>query len=269
MASSPKGFSRSFTDRTAPAIGVFGPAGAGKSRFLATATEWALERGKVPGWLVCDRKTRKTIKEIHSAHGWDLPYINEHDFIETKETIRIMKLDREAEKENTEIQKIYTGVFKRVLEAAGELADSNDVDPIIIETGNQVYDYISFAHFGKKQGAGKSRVWGPPKQDWTDLMMALAHKTVLISFWEKSAYDGDEKLKYTEPQGPPHLDYTTTTLVRLRQNEKKKVDDYTERFELDIYKSQENKALEGEKALLTGEAITYTNLMQLLVPDED
>lgn len=269
--STPSGFSRDFSGREAPCIGLFGAESTGKTRLCATAGEYAAERGKIPGWLVCDRKTRKTVRETCEALGLDLPFINEKDFIDQTRALEIAALDREKDADNAKIQAIYTEVYRKVITAAVALGADPQVDPIIIETGTQVWDWISFSHFGKKQGVGKSRVWGPPKQDWTDLMDGLSHKTLILTFWERDAYKGDDRLNFTKPDGPPHLGYCTTTLVRMNFDQKKKLtpsESYVDRFSLDIYESQDNVGLAGVNEVLTGESITYANLMAQLRPED-
>lgn len=268
--SDPVGFSRDFGGREAPAIGIFGGEGTGKTRLCATAGEYAAERGEVPGWLVCDRKTRKTVRETCEALGLELPYINKEDFIDQTQALEIAQLDRESDADNAKIVKIYSAVVKKFIAAGVELGKRKEVNPIIIETGSQVWDWISFAHFGRKQGAGKSRVWGPPKQDWTDLVDGLSHKTLIMTFWERDAYKGEDRLNFTKPDGPPHLGYVTTSLVRLTFDQKMKLKDgdtFVDKFGLDIYESQDNVALAGVNDVLRGEAISFGNLMALLRPE--
>lgn len=263
----PAGFSNDFSGREAPCIGVFGNGGSGKTRFLVTAGEWAQERGTTPGWLVCDRKTRRTVREVCATLNLPLPFINNTDFIDPTSALKITKLDRDKAADNAEIQKVYSEVVRKVIDAAVTLGEDKRIDPVIIETGTQIWDWISFSHFGRKQNNGMARVWGPPKQDWTDLMDGLAHKTVLVSFWEGAVYKDDKRQNWTRPDGPPHLDYTTTTLIGLRHEAKRKLVDgetYVDRFMLDVFKCQENKAIEGEEGLLTGENISYSTFMAYL-----
>lgn len=266
----PAGFDRDFSGREAPAIGIFGGEGTGKTRLCATAIEYAAERGQVPGFLVCDRKTRKTVRETCEALGLELPFINKTDFISQDKALEIAQLDRESDKDNATVQKIYTEVFRKLVSAAVELGRRDDIDPIVLETGSQVWDWISYSHFGRKQGVGKSRVWGPPKQDMTDLMDGLAHKTLICTFWERDAYKGEDRLNFTKPDGPPHLGYLMTSLVRLTFDQKMKLasdQSYIDRFGLDIYESQDNVGLAGVNDVLRGDSITYSNLMALLRPE--
>ena len=266
------GFSRDFSGREAPCIGIFGGEGTGKTRFCVTAGEWAKDHGKTPGWIVGDRKTRKTVRDVCKELDLPFPFINEQDFITQKEALELAALDREKDDEKVKV--IYTGAYTRLLKAVQALGSDSSVEPVIFETGTQIWDWISFAHFGRKQGAGKSRVWGPPKQDWTDLMDSLSHKSTLITFWERDEYKGDERLGTTKPDGPPHLGYTTTTIVRLNQDRRMKLREdqsYVDRFTLDVYESQDNKGLESVTGVLGGpdsDPITYANLMQRLRPEE-
>ena len=267
----PEGFTRDFSGREAPCIAPFGGEGTGKTRLCATASQWAQEHGKTPAWLVFDRKTRRTVREVHAELGLPLPYIST-DFITVKEALDISEMDRE--KDDEKIARIYTDVVSRIKQRIRSIADEPKIEPVIVETGTQLWDYISYSHFGRKQGVGKSRVWGPPKQDWTDMFDAISHKATVISFWERDAYVGDERANYTKPDGPPHLGYIVTSQIRLRQDRKKKLDEdagetYVDRFALDVYVSQDNVGLEGVSGVLTGADINYTNLLRLLRPEGD
>lgn len=265
----PAGFSRDFSGREASCLGVFGSEGTGKTRFAATAHEWAAARGMTPAWLVADRKTRATVRQVCSENGWDLPLINQEDFLSPKEAMAVASLDRETEHEK--IAKIFQGVYAKFVKAAATLGEAKDVGPIIFETGSQLWDWISYAHFGRKQGVGKSRVWGPPKQDWSDLLDSLAHKPVIITLWGKDEYRGEERTGKTKPDGPPHIGYTTTSVVRLNADRMRKLkpdETYVDRFTLDVYESQEQKGLESVEDLLKGTDITYTRLMQMLRPED-
>lgn len=261
-----QGFTHDFSGRSASALGIFGGEGSGKTRFGATATEWAIKRGLTSAWLVWDRKTRLTVRRIHEENGWPLPLINAQDFITPKAAIEIARLDRDTDKGAEEIKKVYNAAYTRVLDIVGPLVESPKVNPIIIETGTALYDMISFAHFGKKQGVGRDRVWGPPKQDWTDLMDLLANKHLIISFWEKDEYKADARTGRTKPDGPNHLGYTLTSLVRFNHNRLLRNPD--ELFTLDVIQSQDNTGLEGQDGLLKNDDITYTNLIDMLRPEE-
>lgn len=257
-----KGFTNDFSGREGIALGIFGGEGAGKTHLGATATPWAMRRNKIPAWLVFDRKTRQTVRKVHEENGWPLPLINMEDFISPKSAIAIARKDRESEAK--EIMKEYNDAYKRVLDVVGPLVESTKVDPIIIETGTALYDMIAFAHFGTKQGVGRDRVWGPPKQDWTDLMDLLSSKSLIISFWEKDEFKADTRTGRTKPDGPNHLGYTLTTLVRLNHNRR----DPNLLFTLDIVQSQDNTGLESQDAILTNDDITFSNLMDRLRPED-
>jgi hypothetical protein len=68
-----------------------------------------------------------------------------------------------------------------------------------------------------------------------------------------------------------------TSLVRLGFDQKKKLkkdedgnelETYIDRFSLDIYESQDNVGLAGVNEVLSGESITYANLMAQLRPED-
>jgi hypothetical protein len=244
---------------------MFGMEGSGKTRLCASAGEWARDHGKIPGWLVMDRKTRKTVREVCQELGLDAPYVNEHDFISQKDALGLATNEK-----FDEVQKTYTAAIRKLFDAAVQLGSMDGVEPIVFDSGTQLWDWIAFSHFGRKQDVGKSRVWGPPKQDWTDLMDALSHKTVLITLRARDEYKNDARTGKLMPDGPPHLGFTTTTIVRMTQRDGKlsSGESFVDRFGMDVWQSQDNVALEGEDNVLTGSAITYSNLLMQLRPEE-
>lgn len=264
-------FTQSLSGREAPCVGVYGPEGSGKSRFCVTAGAWAERKGKIPGWLVLDRKTRNTVRIVCQELGLPIPLINDKDFITRDEALKIAQLDRV--KDDAEVKSIYTAVYQRILEATVALGEREEVEPIVIDTGTQVWDYISFAHFGRQQDLNDKRagmVWGPPKQDWTDMVDGLAHKTTILTFWQKDEYRNNARTGFTIPDGPKHLGHTVTTLVRLSNDRKVKgaeAGEDREKFLLDVYLSQDNCGLEGAMGVLQGDGITYENLLGLLRPE--
>ncbi len=258
-------FSRDASGREAACIAAFGPEGSGKSRLFTTAGIYAATRGKVPGWIICDRKTRKTLRDVCAELGMEIPYINKEDFVSQSDGLALA-----TNNDETVVKKIYTEAIKKVINAAVELGGNDSIEPIIFDSGTQLWDWIAFSHFGKKQEVGRARVWGPPKQDWTDLLDSLSHKTVLITLRSKDEWRNDNRTGVQTWDGPPHLGYTTTTVVRLSQSDRKLKDDETfiDRFSLDVVESQDNKGIESVNGILSGPDIDFTNLMSLLRPEE-
>lgn len=253
------GFSQTINQPDNGCIGVFGGEGSGKTHLCCTATDWALEHGYVPGWIICDRKTRKTVKDYHSQNGLTLPLMNQEDFLTQKQAIALAT--------NTnfdEVRKEYEKTTKTLFEAVASLAKVPEINPIILDSGSWIWDAIGFSHFGRKQDVGKSRVWGPPKQDWTDLMDSLQHKLVLVTLKAKDEYRNDNRTGKQTWDGPPHLGYTTTTVVRCRFDSTKPGDDPMEKFSLDVIESQDNVAQAGRDDVLIGPSINLTTLLAVL-----
>lgn len=256
----PEGFDRTFSMQEKPCIGIFGPGYNGKTRLCATAGEWAAAQGTTPGWLVLDRKTRQTVKAICDEMGIDPPLMNSKDFISAGDALKLANSDDEDV-----TKKAYGSAFDRVTEAASALAVLDYIDPIIVDSGTELWDWIGYARLGRREGK-LARYWGPSKRDWKDFFEALKHKTVLITFWARAEFKNDKATDRTIVDGPPMVEYTTTSLVRLRKDEKAKTDDT--KYQLDLVQSIDNKALELTDGLLTGESITFANLMSLLKPEE-
>jgi len=257
------GFTRSIDRPDHGCFGIFGGEGSGKTRLCATATEWADARSKIPGWIVCDRKTRKTVRDYHEEVGLQIPYMNDTDFVTQKQALQLAT--------NTnfdEVKKVYEDVTKRLFDSVVALAGRQEVEPIVMDSGTQIWDWIGYSHFGRKQEVGKSRVWGPPKQDWTDLIDSLNHKLVLVTMKAKDEYRNDNRTGRTVWDGPPHLGYCTTSIVRCVFDAHKEADYYWDKFSLDVVESQDNVGQAGVNGVLEGQAITLENLMAVLRPGE-
>lgn len=256
----PVGFSSTFDVRDRPCIGIFAPGYAGKTRFCATSGEYAAKRGQRPGWLILDRKTRTTVEAICEELDLPVPLMNSKDFMLPKDALKLAKSD------DTDLTKAaYTAALNSFIESAVVLAETPDVEPIIIDSGTLLWDWIGYANLGRREGV-KGRYWGPAKKDWMDIYEALKGKTVLTTFWAKDQYKNDERTGRTVIDGPPHINYATTTLVRLTKNDKP--NEGEEKYSLDIVESIDNKAFEGVDGVLQGDSITYSGLMQLLKPEE-
>lgn len=256
------GFSQTINRSDNGCFGIFGGEGSGKTRLCCTATDWAIARGQIPGWIICDRKTRKTVKDYHAENGLDLPLMNKEDFLTQKQAIALA-----TNTKFEEVKKEYEEVTKRLFESTSILAAESKVNPIIIDSGTWIWDAIGFSHFGRKQDVGKSRVWGPPKQDWTDLADSLSHKLVLITFKARDEYKNDNRTGREIWDGPPHLGYSTTSVVRCAFDRTRGLaagETYVDRFTLDVVESQDNVALAGQDKVLAGASITLENLMAVL-----
>lgn len=260
-------FGRDISGREAPCIGIYGGQGSGKTRLCVTAGEWAEQQGTTPGWLVCDRKTRNTMKEVCKEFGYQPPVHNQGDFVDRRDALKLA-----VSEDLAFVMKAYSDAYQRFLAGAMMLLDDPGINPIIVDSGSQLWDWIAFAHFGRKQDVGRARMWGPPKQDWTDLFDALAEKTTLVTLKNKDEWKKDERTGRDTWDGPPHLGFTTTTVVGLKlSNKKPKVDEgetFVDRFTLDVIESQDRKDLEGQDAVLSGGAITFSMLMALLRPED-
>lgn len=250
------GFSQDLGTPDEACWGIFGAEGTGKTRLLTTAGEWAAERDQIPGWIVCDRKTKQTIRKVCSEMGIQVPMMYQEDFVSQKDALTLAGNDDEKE-----CKRIYMAAQRKLIEATVLLGKSDHINPIVIDSGTQLWDWIAYAHFGKKQDAGRARVWGPPKQDWTDLVDSLRHKTLCITLRAKDVWRDDKKTDNLTWDGPPHLGYHTTSVIRMRQY---KDDEGDRHFALDIVQSQDNKGLESVDGVLLDDDITFANLYSLL-----
>lgn len=260
------GFSQTINQEDNGCFGIFGGEGSGKTHLCCTATDWALARGYTPAWIICDRKTRKTVRDYHAQSGLTLPLMNQDDFLTQKQSIALATCTN-----FDDVKKAYEKVTEDLFKATASIADATKVNPIVIDSGTWVWDAISFSHFGRKQEVGKSRVWGPPKQDFTDLMDSLQHKLVLITFKARDEYKNDQRTGKQGPDGPPHIGYCTTSMIRCRFESTRQLKDgetYVDRFAMDVYQSQDNVGIAGVDDVLTGAAITLESLMAVLGREE-
>lgn len=244
-------------------LGIFGDGCSGKTHLCATATEWAEARGQVPGWVINDFKARKTIKQYHDENGLKLPYINKNEFITSQQALELA-----TNTDLLKVQKVYTEVIDKLLHAVVSIGAVDEVNPIIMDSGTLTWNWMAFSHFGRKQSVGKSREWGPPKMDWSDMMTGILHKTVLITFRSKDQWKNDKSTGRLTWDGPPHLINNTTSIVRCNFDANKQTDYVWDKFSLDVVESQDNVGLAGVNGVLEGQSITLTNLMNVLRPGE-
>ena len=108
------GFTQTINQPDNGCIGIFGGEGSGKTRLCATATMWALERDLVPGWIICDRKTRKTVKDYHSEMGLDLPFMNANEFLTQQQAVGLATNTNFDEVKKT-YETVTTSLFKAVV----------------------------------------------------------------------------------------------------------------------------------------------------------
>jgi len=273
------GFSRSRSKREQPAIAIFGPESTGKTALCVSAGLWAKEHGTTPGWLITERKTEKTIEDRSRELDLEMPLISE-PFIKPEEASQIIRLDRwirgkdENGKEilnaDPKIMEIYSTITARFFDAAALLAKEPGIEPIIIDSGTNIYNWISYSHNGRKQSIGIRTKWGPPQSDWEDLLTGLQHKLTIVTFRSQDEWKGKEPTGRIIPDGPRTLGYTVTSQIRLGYDKDKHLradESFIDRFSLDVWESQDNKGVAGVNNILKGEQITFMNLLSLLRPE--
>lgn len=282
------GFTR-VRKRTRPLIAIFGRETSGKTALCVSAGLWAAARGKTPGWLITERKTIQVIEERSRELGLDPPLMSE-PFITEAEAAEIIKLDRwlattdkygnERLDPDPNIMKLYTAITRKFVDAAALLASTPDVEPIIIDSGTVAYNWMAYAHNGRKQAIGQQTKWGGPQSDWEDLCEGLQHKTAVITFRAEDEWAGSGKDRATTgrtiPAGPKTLGYTVTSQCRMNFDKHRVLgqgEDPLSRFSLDVWESTDNKGLSGVNDVLRGNEpareLTFENLMMRLRPEDE
>ena len=169
-----QGFTEDVIADAKPALCIFGDESTGTTRFGTTAPH---DDGYI-GWLALDRNSKQIVEEQKAraeAEGDELPIIvNKEPLVAHKEAMRIALIDNPEE-----TKKIYTEVFKRATDLLMKLCDNPNIESIVIDRASQIYDYILFAHFGRRNQID-SKLRAPADQDMIDLINALSFKNLVL-----------------------------------------------------------------------------------------
>lgn len=239
-------------------IGVFGRAGTGKTRLMATAPGL--------GVIPLQRKTRPTIEQVLKDLYPDRKVWWPKDadaFYKYKNPMEMSMMGAEESKT------FYRALVDKVKYACWSLLDIPEVKTIGIDSGYTLYQMIVAAHYGRTSKFSELRVaWEPPNTEMRTLLESLQSKHVVFTTESKEAWQGSGKnsvsLGWDEPSGYKSIGYEANALVETR---------YTVRdgFWFDVKMCQDRAALQGEQGqkLLQGELCEFKFLAKELRPDSD
>lgn len=239
-------------------IGVFGRAGTGKTRLMATAPGL--------GIIPLQRKTRPTVEQVirdlypNRKVYWPK---NADEFYRYRNPMEMSMMNVEESKA------FFRALVDRIKIGCWSLLDMPEVKTIGIDSGYTLYQLIVAAYYGRVMRFSELRVaWEPPNTEMRSLLESLQTKHVVFTTESKEAWSGSGKssvsLGWDEPAGYKQLGYEANALVETRFNA-------DEGFWVDVKMSQDAPALMGEsgKKLLTGEMVEFKYLAKQLRPDSD
>lgn len=235
-------------------IGVFGRAGTGKTRLMATAPRL--------GVIPLQRKTRPTveqvIKELYPGRKVWWPK-NSDEFYKYKNPMEMSLMDLDTSK------KFFRELVDRVKFGCWSLLDHPDVDTIGIDSGYTLYQMIVAAHYGRSMRFSAEKVaWEPPNTEMRTLLESLQTKHLIVTTEAKEAYQGKNGLGYDDPAGYKQLGYESNVLVETQFS-------VPDGFWLDVRMCQDKASLQGEKGqkLLVGDMVEFKYLAKEIRPDSD
>lgn len=256
------GFTSDLTPDDKPTISIFGPEGSGKTRFAATAP------GPI-GLLPLDKKSKRTFETISKELGVQVLSPKE-DFISAKDAIKLAQTEDAAW-----VKQYYTDIYNNILAKGVALAEHPQIKTIVIDTATQLWDWLLFAHFGRKNQI-ETFMRGAVNQDMIDLINALKSKNLILIHraseeWKDTGEVDKQGKKKQAPSGKFKAEgfskvgyYSTVTLELIN---KKKATTPDEKFQCKIITCQTNSLLEGQDMAeysLVGEEITFDNLMTVI-----
>ncbi len=252
-----------------PAIGCFGLEGTGKTRFAATSP------GPI-GLVALDKKSKRTFRDIANQLGVKV-VVNEKPMMTDKEAITMAMIDGDLDpKDKKLVMETYAAVVKRVIDLSMAYAGHPDIQTIVVDTCSQLFDWILFSHFGRRnQIAPTSRT--APNQDMIDYVNALRSKNLVLihrakEIWKATGQYDKQGNAIKEPSGKyeqegyKHIGGFLTANLELTSKHTK-TDDLSIKFRCKVVTSQSNCLMEGQDLHdygISGESITWDNIITIL-----
>jgi len=263
------------------ALAIYGPAGSGKTRLLATAPG-------IVGVVPLNRKTKQTVVEV--AKQFDKRIIMpKFDLIRSSNPMKSARLVPHCDPEGKrapvscdiyqrqpECCAIHHGrwAVDRTKQAALDMV--SQCDSIGIDGFDIFTEDLLTAHFGRTERI-MARDRGPFNKEMIEFLSALSGKHMVLTMGEKQVWSNDKPVagKF-DWAGWSHLSYHTSLIIRTKVREdysekKAQADDDYWRWSMDVILSQANPALMGlaGEDLLTDDLITFPQVALRVFPQSE
>lgn len=272
-----EGFTYDSTPENRPAICVFGEENVGKSRFGCTAPH---DEGLI-GWLALDKNSKAAVDQYKKQHNANYIVVNKTPLMTHAEAIKVALMDSVEKTKAT-----YTEVMGRVFDKAMELAGHKDIQSIVVDDGSQLFDWVLFSHFGRRNQI-ESFMRGGANNDFIDFVNALGSKNLVMvcrgtEVWadtgEVDKTTGRKKQAPTgrlRPEGFGKIGKFMTATLELTAKRKKPTSDdnkeaLAEKYRCKIVTCKGNTLLEGQDLAeygVSGDDITWDNVMAVIGAD--
>lgn len=269
-----EGFTYDTTPDNKPAICVFGEENVGKSRFGCTAPH---DDGLI-GWLALDKNSKGAVDEYKRVNAADYIMVNKAPFVTNAEAIRVA-----LEEDPNKTKAIYKEIMAKVFDQAMRLAAHKDIESVVIDDGSQLFDWILFSHFGRRNQI-ESFLRGAPNNDFVDLVTALGSKNLCMicrgtDVWadtgEIDKQTGRKKQAPTgkmKPEGFGKIGKFMTAVLELTAKRKKAASDdpaeaLKEKYHCRVVTCKGDTLLEGQDLDtfgIRGEEITWENIVAVI-----
>lgn len=171
------GFTADTTPDDKPMLGVFGPENVGKSRLACTAP---CDNGLL-AVVALDKNAKRGI-DLYKQEQPDKAnriIVNSEPMIKPADWIKLALWDSAVDTELKLIKDTYTSAVKKVFEQVSRLMANRDIESIAIDDCSQLFDWILFSHFGRRNQI-ESYQRGAPNQDMIDFITALGSKNAVL-----------------------------------------------------------------------------------------
>ena len=216
-------------------IAVFGEAGRGKTRFLATGP------GNV-GVVSFNNKTRRTLEMVKKELGLKKKiFFPREDFVRAGNPMTIAMLPERCGTKNDitladapprccQIH-YYRWHVNRAKDAIWSLVERKDIDTIAIDGGEQFYEDLLYAYYGKSfQISTKRTAYGPINEEFKTVIKSCNTKHLIIAFESKDEYkptgkkdENGESIRvqtgHQIPKGFGDIGYYVGALIELSRTE--------------------------------------------------
>lgn len=265
-----------------PSLSVYGDEVTGKTRF-------ALTMPKPIGYVAIDKKAKRTIEMSVEELGLaGQLVVNANPFVTDKQLRDLALL---GEKDFAKSIEIYTEITNKVWDMGFDFAQHPEIKSIVVDRNSQLFDWVLFAHHGRKTQIDPKTGRGAPNQWMIDFINMCRTKNLLLihgasEIWKDTGQTDSKGKKIQEPSGKfrqdgfknigsfvlANLEFTSAKLTamdrsELKDNEKAQL---AKKFRVRVHTCQTNSLIEGmdlESLGVSGKEITWNNVMEALQVD--